>query len=215
MPDVLGVVLTAGRGGLAEGSLGDVPLSVLAVELLTPLCDGPIVVVAQRQPLVGEQLAGHSASIDLCEWPGDSAWVRETLDAAARVVVHDVLCPLVPPDFVRGLLSTAETGRAVAAIRPVVDTLKATSGGFVAQTVDRETLCIVTSPLVSPGSLLAAVDDLGSAVRDPGSLVRQLRKQTDVALVPAPDTTRRIADSADLDLLAVVRRRGQPGGPGG
>lgn len=205
MPDVLGVVPTVGRGWIVHEVIAGSRLDVNAVAALEGLADPPVMVVTgPRQQWIREALAAHSPAVDLAESPGDDARVRGALVAAEVVIIHDPLCPLVPAGFIRELLARALAGVAVVGVRPVVDTVKATIDGAVSGTVDRDTLCIVSSPIVLPGARLAAVVDVGSALRDLSSLVQLLRAEGDVELVAAPSASRRIEDRSGLALLASV-----------
>ena len=75
------------------------------------------------------------------------------------VVLHDALCPMTPPDFIACLPRARALRPATAswACRPVTDTVKVVADGFVGETVDREGLLAIASPLVLPAVVVAAV----------------------------------------------------------
>jgi 2-C-methyl-D-erythritol 4-phosphate cytidylyltransferase len=86
-------------------------------------------------------------------------------DVAGRVlVIHDPCCPLTPTGFIAACVErAAATGAVVVGVRPVTDTVKALHDvdgvRVVGETVDREGLLAVCSPVVLPGSVTAAFDD--------------------------------------------------------
>ena len=178
---VLGVVAALGRVPLVDARLGDATLVEHAVALLEGVCSSVVVV------RVADTSTGHD--------------LLERLDAADLVVVHDPLCPLVPSSFVRSLVDQATGGPPVVAVRPVVDTIKATRDGIVVATVDRDTLRVVSSPVVArPADLLALGDPL-TAIADPVLLAAGLQERSDARLVVAPAAGRRVEDASALRLL--------------
>jgi 2-C-methyl-D-erythritol 4-phosphate cytidylyltransferase len=199
MTHLLGVVPVVGRGPLVHGSLSGMPLVERAVALAASVCPTVLVVHADTERVILSARAG----LDLVALPEEERVLRHHLQAADLVVIHDPLCPLVPESFVRRLVDNA-AGAVMVAVRPVVDTIKATEDGVIAGTVDRERLRVVSSPLVVPAVLLAAVPDLGAALSDLPGLVETLRGQARVELVIAPSVSRRIEDSSSLRLMASV-----------
>ena len=166
---------------MVDARLGDVSLVDRAVDLLDGTCSTVMV------------LRGDDASTrdDLLE----------RLDSADLVVVHDPLCPLVPPAFVSGLVEQAASGPPVVAVRPVVDTIKATRDGNVVDTIDRETLRVVSSPVVARPDDLLALGDPMTVIADPVLLAAGLRDRSDAHLVVAPPSARRVEDISGLRLL--------------
>ena len=80
---------------------------------------------------------------------------------------------MTPPAFIAACLERARTtGRVVVGVRPVTDTVKVVADGVVGETLDRDGLLAVTSPLVLPAAVLAAAGpqrpsrDLARAVAD-------------------------------------------------
>ena len=58
---------------------------------------------------------------------------------------------MTPPEFIRTCVRRAvESDVVVAGVRPLTDTVKTVRDGRLAQTVDREALVRVASPLVVP-----------------------------------------------------------------
>lgn len=89
--------------------------------------------------------------------------VRAGLDALRAcewVVVHDAARPLVTPGLIEaGITAAQETGAAIAAL-PVIDTLKrATAGGNVLFTVERDGLWAAQTPQVFRYDLLLAAHE--------------------------------------------------------
>ena len=92
-------------------------------------------------------------------------------ESGEDLVLHDALCPMTPPDFIRACVERArETGRPVVGVRPVTDTVKVVDDGFVGETVDRDGLLAVASPLVIPAAVAGTIqrppDDLARAVAE-------------------------------------------------
>lgn len=208
---VLGLVTVLGRGSLVGEPFAGAPLFETAVEVLGGVVDPPVLVVTgPEEPAVRDSGLSSLVAVEIAEFPAEVNRVRAVLAAAEVVVIHDPMCPLVPPDFIRQLLVSGSVRGAVVGVRPVVDTVKATVGGVVTRAVDRDALRIVSSPAVVATERLAAIPDLTSALSDPGELVRALRSQGDVELVLAPSAARRIEDRSALRLMgsldAVGRR---------
>lgn len=134
------------------------------------------------------------------EWEALAGAAAETGDP---VVLHDSLCPMTPPDFIVACVqrSLAEDA-VVVATRPVTDTVKVVSHGLVGETVDRDRLRSVASPVVLPPSVVAALPtapgpDLVAAVID-------LARSHLVVQVEAPATARRVGSADDITLLAAL-----------
>jgi 2-C-methyl-D-erythritol 4-phosphate cytidylyltransferase len=125
------------------------------------------------------------------------------VDAAEPVVLHDPLCPLTPPGFIAACLAEAvEHDTVVVGVRPVTDTVKHVEGGLVGATVDREGLLAVTSPVVLPPSVVAALDGLPSS--DFAALVAALAERFAVRTRQAPSEGRRINSLDDLRVLEAL-----------
>jgi len=129
--------------------------------------------------LLGRTLREHVAGIA----------VRE-----GAYVVLDPLCPLVPAAFVADLVDRVRaTGIAHAGVRPVTDTTKTMRDGLVGETVDRESLYQLVSPVVLP-----------SPVEPPATLVELVVGLDEVVFVEGPPLARRIKDLSDLRLLEAL-----------
>jgi 2-C-methyl-D-erythritol 4-phosphate cytidylyltransferase len=198
MTRVLGIVPLLGRGLLVHASIGGTTLVELAARLMVQVADEVVVVVDPSDPAISSP--AHTEQISM---PDGGPELQRRMERVDQVVVHDPLCPLVSEQFVRRLVAGDRDSVRVA-VRPVVDTLKATADGVVAGTVDRERLRVVSSPVVGPGLLLAGLDDLPAALTDLTVLVAQLRKAGQTELVVAPSASRRIEDTSGLRLLVSV-----------
>jgi 2-C-methyl-D-erythritol 4-phosphate cytidylyltransferase len=121
------------------------------------------------------------------------------------LVLHDPLCPLTPVDFIVTAVERAEETQAVVVgHRPVTDTVKHATGGVLGETVDRADLRAVTSPIVLPAHVVAALDHLDTA--DFPALVATLAEKVELVWLEAPSLSRRVRDEADIaDLEALSR----------
>jgi 2-C-methyl-D-erythritol 4-phosphate cytidylyltransferase len=177
VPRGLGLVLDEGRGSL--------PYALVHGEAL----------VACAAWALGE------AGIDLVDasvpWP----WLVES---GEDLVLHDALCPMAPPAFLAACLERArETGRPVVGTRPVTDTVKAVADGVVGETLDRDGLLAIASPLVLPAAVVASLGrppsaDLAQAVGDLAAAGHR------VETVEAPPEGRRVASDEDVRLLEAL-----------
>ncbi|MFA6297994.1 MAG: 2-C-methyl-D-erythritol 4-phosphate cytidylyltransferase [Nocardioides sp.] len=172
----LGVVIEEGRGSL--------PFALLHGEAL----------VSCAAWALGDS---GVTPVDLgTEWAG-------LVDGGEPFVVHDSLCPMTPASFIAScLVRSVETGAVVVAVRPVTDTVKSVADGFVGETVDREGLWSVCSPIVLPAAVVAALDRLPSL--DFVELARALGERFPVEYVEAPAEARRVGDLDDVALLAAL-----------
>lgn len=134
----------------------------------------------------------------------DTWWARVVSDRRP-LLVHDALCPLVTADFLTTVLARSATRpeQAVAAVRAVTDTLKAVVDGRITETIDRDALVTVTSPVLVPAAALPDPADAGlpMPVDDGAALVGWLRRRVEVDLVRAPSLGRRIEDVRAVRLL--------------
>jgi 2-C-methyl-D-erythritol 4-phosphate cytidylyltransferase len=118
-------------------------------------------------------------------------------------VLHDALCPMTPPAFVADCLVRAiEHECVVVGVRPVTDTVKAVADGIVGETVDRDALVGVVSPIVLPPSVVSALD--GAPSTDFVTLVADLRRRFPVELVQAPAQARRVVSEDDIRVLEAL-----------
>ncbi len=126
-------------------------------------------------------------------------------DSDEPFVLHDSLCPMTPPDFIAEcVLAAVRSDHVVVGVRPVTDTVKRVVDGHLRETVDREDLLIVASPVVLPASAVAAVDGLASW--DFAELVTALAASFTVDFRQAPPAGRRVGSPEDLEVLAALTR---------
>jgi 2-C-methyl-D-erythritol 4-phosphate cytidylyltransferase len=130
-----------------------------------------------------------------------------TWDAVRRadepVVLHDALCPMTPADFIAACVRRAlDDDAVVVATRPVTDTIKRIADGMVGETVDREGLTTIVSPVVLPPSVVAAlVDEPGT---DLAAVVASLATSHRIVLVEAPASARRVSSPEEIAVLEAL-----------
>jgi 2-C-methyl-D-erythritol 4-phosphate cytidylyltransferase len=136
--------------------------------------------------------------------PVDTGTTWEALASAEEpFVLHDPLCPMTPPDFIASCVERAvEHACVVVGVRPVTDTVKVVEGGVVGETLDRDGLVTVASPVVLPPAVVAAL--AGLPATGFVALVAELRRRFPVELVEAPPTARRVGSEEDLRLLEAL-----------
>ena len=133
------------------------------------------------------------------EWAG-------LVDGGEPFVLHDSLCPMTPAPFIAECLVRAVAGdTVVVGVRPVTDTVKVVTDGVVGETVARETLRAVASPIVLPARVVAELDGLPSL--DFAELVGALEARFEVEYVDAPAAARRVTS---VDDIAVLEALSQP-----
>lgn len=139
------------------------------------------------------------AGVDLVDfhtpWPA-------LAESGENVVMHDVLCPMTPSWFIAAAVARAEeTGAVVVGVRPVTDTIKEIREGLIGETVDRDGLWQVVSPIVLTGPAVEALGE-GPGTTDFAEIVAILSR-TGVAIetMEAPAEARRVATKDDLILL--------------
>jgi hypothetical protein len=192
----IAVVPVVGRSSLADERLNGTRLIDLAISTASAAC---------ARVLVVSNTAGGWAAPRPIDWliPHSDADFLDRVAPFDRVLIHDLLCPLTPAQFLR---ETAASEAAVTvAVSPVVDTLKAMDGDVVTRTVDRDSLRLVASPVVVDREVLAQVPGVVEALADIGVLVGRLRTIADVTLTTAPFGGRRVSDAADLRVLGLRR----------
>ena len=177
-PEPLGVVPIDGRGSL------------------------PFALVHGESLVAAASWALTTAGAKLFDYGVSFAAVR---DAAQMLVIHDPLCPLTPASFIEEAIEESrESGAVVVGVRPVTDTVKeyndSTDPAQLGATLDRDELICVTSPVVLPASVVAALDDL--VLDDLAELVADLSRRFPVRHLPAPPLGRRIVDEDDLGVLS-------------
>jgi len=176
VPDALGTVADSGRGSL--------PYALIHGESL----------VACASWALGD--AGVTLVDFATTWEGIRA-------GDEPFVLHDALCPMTPAEFIAACVRrSVDTGSVVVGVRPVTDTVKEVSGGFVGRTVDRDSLHAVASPIVLPAAVVAALTELPSLDFVP--LVEALAARFPIEYVDAPPSARRVASPEDIRLLEAL-----------
>jgi 2-C-methyl-D-erythritol 4-phosphate cytidylyltransferase len=178
----MGQIPTTGRGTL--------PFALLDGE--------PLVALASR--------ALDEAGVVIVDFTVELAGVR---DQGRALVLHDPLCPLTPAAFLREAVELAEDeGVVVVAVHPVTDTIKTAPHGVVGDTVDREGLWLLSSPVVLPASVVAELDRWPDT-DDLPALVAGLRERREVRFLEAPVLARRVEDESAVAVLAALAEEQQ------
>jgi hypothetical protein len=173
----MGQVPTTGRGSMPFATLDGEPLVALA------------------------SFALEDAGVELVDFNVELVDARGT---HRPIVLHDPLCPRTPREFLREAVATAVAEDVVVVgVHPVTDTIKSVRNGVVGETVDREGLWTVTSPVVLPASLVATLEDWPDA-DDLTALVVRLRDRHEICFLEAPAVGRRVADESDIELLEAL-----------
>ena len=176
--EALGIVPTEGRGSL------------------------PYALVHGESLVAAASWALSTAGVELFDYSVPFAAVQ---DAESALVLHDPLCPLTPTGFIEEAVEDCErTGAVVVGVRPVTDTVKEYDGSRLGATLDRDGLVCVTSPVVLPATVVAALDGLDTD--DFAALVAELSQRFPVRHLPAPALGRRIVGEADLEILVALSR---------
>ncbi|HEY1133842.1 MAG TPA: 2-C-methyl-D-erythritol 4-phosphate cytidylyltransferase [Nocardioides sp.] len=130
----------------------------------------------------------------------------EVQSAEVPFVLHDALCPLLAADTIAALVRRAvEADTVVVGVRPVTDTVKLVRDGALAETLDRDALAAVASPVVLPASVVADLERLPTL--DFAALVTVLQARYPVELVEVPATARRVTSTDDLRVLEALTAR--------
>ena len=177
----------------------DLPLGWVPVEARGSL---PFALVHGESLVAAASWALGEAGVMLFDASVSFDQVRES---GRALVLHDPLCPLTPVDFIATAVERAEETQAVVVgCRPVTDTVKRAADGVLGETVDRSDLRAVTSPIVLPAHVVAALDHLDTS--DFPALVAALAEKAEIVWLEAPPLSRRVRDEADLaDLEALSR----------
>lgn len=183
----------ASLGTVAEQGRGSLPFALLRGEAL----------VACAAWAMGE--AGvHLVDIG-------TPW-SSVVAAEEPFVLHDSLCPMTPPAFLAACVREAlATGEVVVGVRTVTDTVKRVEDGVVGETVDRDAVWAVTSPLVLPPDVVAALAGEGGPAAlspdlDLAELVAALGRRWPVRHLEAPGEGRRVSTEDDVEVLAALTR---------
>jgi 2-C-methyl-D-erythritol 4-phosphate cytidylyltransferase len=130
------------------------------------------------------------------------------------LVVHDPLCAGTPVSFLAEAVRLAQSEDVVVVgSRPVTDTVKEVDDeGVLGPTHDRAELVEVTSPVVLPARVVAALPAL-PGTDDLADLVAGLGQEHDPVFLEAPASGRRVVDESDVRLLEALSST-DPGRPG-
>lgn len=203
------LLVLRGRSRLAFADLHGEPLYAHPMRALAAAA-GPfrVVVDPADEQRVRADVGRWQLSADVVA--GDDWW-PPARRAAAPLLLHDGLCPLVPAAFLASMLSRGaeQPGVAHVAVRPVTDTLKEVVGDRILGTIDRARLVSVTAPVLVPPAMLAPLaEDAPPPVDDFGRLVTWLRARGTVELVRAPSLGRRVEHARAVHLLECVEEVG-------
>jgi 2-C-methyl-D-erythritol 4-phosphate cytidylyltransferase len=132
--------------------------------------------------------------------------------AGRPLVVHDPLCPLTPPAFLREAVEECEaSGAVVVGVQAVTDTVKeydaaatTDAAGRLGRTLSREDLMTVVSPVVLPASVLEVLEE--PDVADLAVWVGTLSQRFPVRFLAAPALARRVVSTDDLVVLEALSR---------
>lgn len=191
-----------------------------AVDLFAPVAG--VVVEEGRGALPFHLIHGESL-VAAAAWAAGEAGVdlldqtipwEAIVEREEPLLLHDPLCPMTPPEFLRRCAERAAIeDRVVVGVRPVTDTVKelhpAPGGEAVGASVDRDALVAVCSPVVLPASLVADLLGDGGALpsTDFVELVAALRQRYGaerVLLAEAPPEARQVVSEADLLVLEAL-----------
>lgn len=147
-------------------------------------------------------LALQTAGVDMCDASVDWEQIRES---GRGVVLHDPLCPLTPPDFIaQAARTSAAEATIVAGTRPVTDTVKRADGDDLGETVDRDQLVQICSPLVLPATVVEQLDDWPRG--DFAEILEGLKQRWPVTYVEAPPLARRVDSEESVQVLEALSR---------
>lgn len=178
--------LTPALGTVVESGRGSLPFTLIHGEAL----------VACAAWALGQ--AGVTPVDVGTRWEG-------LVESGEPFVLHDPLCPMTPASFIAECVTTAvERSAVVVAVRPVTDTVKRLADGRVGETVDREDLLVVTSPIVLPAEVVEALAPDGVTTTDFAALAGSLAERFPVIQVEAPAEGRRVAGPDDVRLLEAL-----------
>jgi 2-C-methyl-D-erythritol 4-phosphate cytidylyltransferase len=111
-------------------------------------------------------LGGATRALSVCN--GLKALLEQSADANDWVLVHDAARCLITPEQITALMQACKNDSVGGLLAlPLPDTLKSSSGGRVAATVDRSDKYLAQTPqMFRIGALLAALQTAGDAVTD-------------------------------------------------
>lgn len=155
--------------------------------------------------------AAGEAGVDLLDQSVSWDVVAESEQA---LLLHDPLCPMTPPEFLSRCADRATVeDQVMVAVRPVTDTVKvveaAGDGEAIGETIDRDGLVTICSPIVLPPSIVADLFEDGGSLpsTDFVELVAALQQRYGagrVVFVEAPPEARRVGSDPDLAVLEAL-----------
>jgi 2-C-methyl-D-erythritol 4-phosphate cytidylyltransferase len=192
--------------GWFAGSVDEQPLGVVPLAGRGSL---PFALVHGESLVAAATWALGEAGVEVFDLGTTFEQVR---DADRALVVHDPLCPLTPPGFLREAVEEcAATGAVVVGVREVTDTVKeydapggAHEAGRLGRTHAREELMTVVSPVVLPATVVASLEE--PDVADLAVWVAALSQRYPVRFLPAPALARRVVAADDLVVLEALSR---------
>lgn len=128
--------------------------------------------------------------------------------ATKYVAIHDGARCLVTPDMIDQVCRAAYRYRAASAVAPVSDTVKTAKGGFVAGTIDRNSVFLATTPQVFSANLYrAALETVQNAdqLTDDNQLIEQLPYP--IKLVDCGKENIKITTPDDVDLAEFLLKK--------
>jgi 2-C-methyl-D-erythritol 4-phosphate cytidylyltransferase len=205
MPEVLGVVPLVERGPLVFARFRGRALFLSAVDALSAAGAEPIMVLVGPGDLsrAEHELAAYPA-VELVEGPAEHTRVADAASASQVAVIHDPLCPLVSAPALRRMLRSREPATVTLCVLALVDSVKAVREGFVEESLDRDSLRVLSSPLIMPADLLREVPDLGATLSRPTALAEWLDGRSAVHLALAPLMSQRAEDLSSLAVLELI-----------
>jgi len=204
--------------------LGDRPVVAVSVAVFeTTPCVGEIIIVGREERLeeLRELVAQHQFGKVRAVVAGgvqrqDSvcAGLSALNPECSYVAVHDAARPLITVRQIASVFAGAKLHGAASLAAPVTDTLKRVdAGGFVCESLDRESVFAMQTPQIFARDLLVqayeAITAQNLAITDEVSALQHLGRR--VLLVPADDINVKITFPADLALAELVQARRRAG----
>lgn len=165
------------------------PIVAWSVDAARSVADGVVLVVPADASSTGQEMvADIDGDAAVAAWGADRmvsggptradsvrAGLTAVPDDAGVVIVHDAARPLAGPPLFAAVLDAVRVDGVGGAIPvlPVADTLKRTSGGIVASTVDRDGLVSVQTPQAFDAATLRAAHRTGGEATDDAGLLER------------------------------------------
>ncbi|HWD52505.1 MAG TPA: 2-C-methyl-D-erythritol 4-phosphate cytidylyltransferase [Acidimicrobiales bacterium] len=186
------------------------PVVTWSIAAARTVSDGIVVVVPDGS---ADSPAADDGGADrvVCGGPTRSHSVRAGLAAvpteASVIIVHDAARPLASASLFASVVDAlGEDGvHGAIPVLPVTDTLKRTSGGEVAATVDREGMVSVQTPQAFVAATLRAAHAEGGEATDDAGLLEALGAT--VRTVPGEPNNVKLTHPGDLAIAQAFVRR--------